>query len=487
MSISISDRVIAAPFNADQLASMRACFAAGWVDTLCDSPRNYEGVVQSDAIKECFAEAICTLENLLEHPALGAARARYHRPDLSDRAAVAILPVIQDSVPALKGWDAGQLTEVERAIVLKPLKTLVKKCCNAISLVCRAPSPVLNPEFGEAGRALQMLQVYWRVVLQLVGLVEGVPIWSSPYPVAALVVNLKDRVRLCTDILGEHAGSVAAEMQSLLGMLATGDAEGFAACKEFTREIVNSIENQLQPVAMQLSPHAYEQTAEEEIFLQWASQQIEGFRKISCSAFSALQDRYKQIVRSSPEQPAHHTGVSGRKPRMKAKAAEPFIMRRLLTHPHDTAVEVAKHVGCSTGLVAESNAWRLNRERLSIAEREGIDPRAVKLTVAAITEAGGSSRRQAHASKVTADDLDESLDRQDDELMRLIGERRKAHPKESLQAAASAVGCEPADVKRYDEALKRLMAEQEASAAEDSVIPGPDGVRPRQKWIPRTL
>jgi hypothetical protein len=188
-------------------------------------------------------------------------------------------------------------------------------------------------------------------------------------------------------------------------------------------------------------------------------------------------------------------GVDKSKPkgRVKRDVAEGLILQHLVRRPHDTAEEVAAAVGCSVGLVAESAAWRANRRRLEIAEKEGRDPKAVKLDVRAVTEVGGGKQAQMHASREAQEAQDAEIDAREKELFRRIGEYQAKHPDAAPQEVARALGCTAGDVERRQAMLERLLADQAESAEEEDGAEKfgkrkgrPDGEK-RQKWIRRQV
>jgi len=186
-------------------------------------------------------------------------------------------------------------------------------------------------------------------------------------------------------------------------------------------------------------------------------------------------------------------GKSKSKGRVKRDVAEGLILQHLVRRPHDTAEEVAAAVGCSVGLVAESPAWRANRRRLEIAEKEGRDPKAVKLDVRAVTEVGGSKRGQMHASREAQEAQDAEIDAREKELFRRIGEYQAKHPDAAPQEVARALGCTAGDVERRQAMLERLLADQAESAEEEDGAEKfgkrkgrPDGEN-RQRWIRRRV
>jgi len=186
-------------------------------------------------------------------------------------------------------------------------------------------------------------------------------------------------------------------------------------------------------------------------------------------------------------------GKPRRKGRVKRDVAEGLILQHLVRRPHDTAEEVAAAVGCSVGLVAESPAWRANRRRLEIAEKEGRDPKAVKLDVRAVTEDGGNRQAQMHAFREAQEAQDADIDAREKELFRRIGEYQAAHPDAAPQEVARALGCTAGDVERRQAMLERLLAEQSESAEEEDGAEKfgkrkgrPDGEN-RQRWIHRQV
>jgi len=173
------------------------------------------------------------------------------------------------------------------------------------------------------------------------------------------------------------------------------------------------------------------------------------------------------------------------KTRMKRAAAEPLILKHLLRRPNDSSRQVADAVGCSTGVVVESQAWRANRARLRVAEKEGRDPKAVDLDVAWINEHGASTGGQMHAFRLEQKGRDDEIDRRERELFKLIGEYRNAHPKATPSEVARVVGCTAGDVERHQVMLKYECTQQAESAAEEENVIGPDGRmkgKKKQKW-----
>ncbi|MCH8242448.1 MAG: hypothetical protein IH897_07550 [Planctomycetes bacterium] len=173
---------------------------------------------------------------------------------------------------------------------------------------------------------------------------------------------------------------------------------------------------------------------------------------------------------------------------MKREVAEPLIAERLSQRPHDTAAEVAAAVGCSVGVVVESTAWKLNRKRLKIAKREGIDPKAVKLTEAAVNAAGGGKMRQLHDHRQKAAAIDDQIDEGDRELARRIKEYQRDNPHATTQQVAGALGCSSGDVERRQATLDGLVAEQSADHLEDVDVEDPTTQSgTRRKWTPKRV
>jgi len=180
-----------------------------------------------------------------------------------------------------------------------------------------------------------------------------------------------------------------------------------------------------------------------------------------------------QSVNLMADQIARNASIPEQKPpkqRIKSEVVEPLIVAHLTRRPHNTAQQVAKQVGCSSGLVVQSKAWKLNRDRLAIAKREGIDPKAVKLDEEAVNAAGGSIRRQKHYHKERTEAIDNEIDARDQELGRRIGEYLEDHPGATPQQVASALrdlGCTAGDVERRQAVLEQLMKEQSDDQEED--------------------
>jgi hypothetical protein len=166
--------------------------------------------------------------------------------------------------------------------------------------------------------------------------------------------------------------------------------------------------------------------------------------------------------------------------RLSRKAAEPLIRQHLLRRPNDTAEEVAKAVGCSKGLVAESLAWKENRAAAQ-KDKRGRTPKAVELHEEVINADGGHSRRQSHAFRDAQDEVDEAIDREERALDMRIGAYLIEHPKASVQDIARAVGCTAGAVERRQAVLDRLIAQQVKSQAEEGGESAGKGKR--QKWV----
>ena len=190
---------------------------------------------------------------------------------------------------------------------------------------------------------------------------------------------------------------------------------------------------------------------------------------------------------------AEGKGKPARLSRLKRSAAEPLILEHLRRRPHDTAEEVATAVGCSVGLVAESAAWKGNRQRLRVAAKEGRDPKAVRLDPRIVNAAGGSVRTQYHASEEDEETIDKEVDRRQQVLAQRIGEYMKQHPEATPQKVAQALGCTAGEVERRQTVLDRLIADQVESAEQDEggkYAPGkpkrrPGDLPPRQ--VPRRV
>lgn len=207
-------------------------------------------------------------------------------------------------------------------------------------------------------------------------------------------------------------------------------------------------------------------------------------------ARKALQDQARQ-ARAAPPTPANVNIQAGainvtaptvtlagakaegkvkpaRRSRLKRSATQPLILEHLRRRPHDTAEEVATAVGCSVGLVAESAAWKANRQRLRVAAKEGRDPKAVRLDPRIVNTAGGSIRTQSHASEEDEEAIDKEVDRRQQVLAERIGEYLKQHPKATPQEVAQVLGCTAGEVERRQTVLDRLVADQVESAEEDA-------------------
>lgn len=147
---------------------------------------------------------------------------------------------------------------------------------------------------------------------------------------------------------------------------------------------------------------------------------------------------------------------------MKREDAHPLIARHLSGKPHMTVKEVASVVGCSTGVVGESPAWRVNRKRLKDAKTKNKDPIALPLEDY-LAEAGDDSKGgQIHGARLAEEERDNNIDARDQELFKRIGEYKKSHPDADTTAIAKAVGCTAGDVERRQAAIDRLTKEQAA-------------------------
>jgi hypothetical protein len=179
------------------------------------------------------------------------------------------------------------------------------------------------------------------------------------------------------------------------------------------------------------------------------------------------------------------TGRGAKKPaRVKREVANALILDHLKRKPHDTVAEVADAVKCSEGLVAESPAWRVTRERLKTARREGKDPKAVKLDLKAVNLAGGTKDSQVHRQREEQETRDVEVDARERELFRRIGEYQKANPTKSAHEVASALKCTAGDVERRQAMIDRLKAEQQKNAREDVNEPDLGTKRGRRrKWV----
>ncbi|MBI5865873.1 MAG: hypothetical protein HZB38_15500 [Planctomycetes bacterium] len=181
--------------------------------------------------------------------------------------------------------------------------------------------------------------------------------------------------------------------------------------------------------------------------------------------------------------------ASVRKPakeRMKREVAEPLIAQHLMQRPHDTAAQVAEKVGCSVGVVAESEAWKRNQTRLDGARKLGVDPKAVDLGY----RQGGEWKdgTELIPDERSADPADMAAEREE-ELFRRIGEYEKDHPDATPEQVARALrdfGCTAGDVERRQAVLNRLIAQQSDDHQEDVDVEDPDTKSgKRRKWVPK--
>ena len=164
--------------------------------------------------------------------------------------------------------------------------------------------------------------------------------------------------------------------------------------------------------------------------------------------------------------------------------AEPLIVEHLVRRPHDTAKQVSEEVGCSTGVVAESKAWKLNRKRLRVSKLAGTDPKAVKLDERAVNAVGGSRMRQLHDYRRQADGIVDEADQREQELFKRIGEYLNDHPAATPEQVALAVGCTAGDVESRQATLNRLVSEQVGDQQEDIAADDPNTkCGTRQKWV----
>ena len=190
-------------------------------------------------------------------------------------------------------------------------------------------------------------------------------------------------------------------------------------------------------------------------------------------------------VNMSGVKPPPDEGKSVRQSRMNLPAAESLVRQHLLRRPHDTAKTVAAAIGCSTGLVAKSGAWKANQHRLREAAKESRDPKAVRLDTRAVNEAGGNIRAQNHAAEEEKETLDAAIDRYYQGLLQRIGDYRRENPVASPAVVARALGCTVHDVNRWEAILTRLSVEQAQSAQEDDggrySDGGPRDVPPRKR------
>lgn len=177
-----------------------------------------------------------------------------------------------------------------------------------------------------------------------------------------------------------------------------------------------------------------------------------------------------------------------RRKRIKREVAEAAILEHLMSRPHDTVEEVADAVGCSTGVVGESPAWRLNQKRLKIAKKERRDPKAIPLDIKAVTTAGGRRHTQQHVHEEAESAIDEAIDRREKDLFGQIGAYYREHREATPVEAAEEVGCTRADVERWQAEIGRLTREQAESELEDTDTEDPDAKRgKRRKWVDKQV
>lgn len=155
-----------------------------------------------------------------------------------------------------------------------------------------------------------------------------------------------------------------------------------------------------------------------------------------------------------------------RKQRAPRERFYPSIVAHLAKKPHDTAAEVAAAVGCSTGVVGESPAWKANQQRLKDAAKVVRDPAALPL-VEYLAKSGASLTTQLHAHREEQAATDAAIDERERELFRQIAAYEEAHPDHGAQQVAKAVGCTAGDIERRQAMVARLTAEQERSRRED--------------------
>ena len=170
--------------------------------------------------------------------------------------------------------------------------------------------------------------------------------------------------------------------------------------------------------------------------------------------------------------------------RKKREVVQPLIADHLMRRPHDTAEQVAEAVGWSVGVVGESTAWKLNQQRLKIANRDAIDPKAVRLNERTVNAAGGNPRQQKHAAYQNSFDVAGEIDEREQELFRRIDEYQQEHPEATPQEIAAALGCTAGEVECRQAILDRLMAEQTEDHLEDVDVEDPESKRgTRRKWV----
>ncbi len=181
-----------------------------------------------------------------------------------------------------------------------------------------------------------------------------------------------------------------------------------------------------------------------------------------------IKDAAREVVRAQAEK-----GAGGTRPRVNRAAAEQQIMEHLIRRPHDTAADIASEIGCSKGLVVESQAWRANQRRLRVAKElkaktgRDIAPLALDLQDF-LNRAGDNPYSQLHEHRRAQEAIDDAIDRRDRELYRQIAEYERQHPNATPHEVARAVGCMAGDVERRRLQLNRLVQEQTASDREDN-------------------
>lgn len=175
------------------------------------------------------------------------------------------------------------------------------------------------------------------------------------------------------------------------------------------------------------------------------------------------------------------------KKRAQRAVVEPLVWQHLLRRPHDTATEVAEAAQCSTGMVVSTPGWQLNQQRLKVARKLGIDPKAIKLNECSITQAGSAPGSQLRHHRAQIEQLDTEIDAREESLYQQIAEYQRAHPEATAQQVAAALrdaGCTPGDVERRQALLNRLAAEQADDALEDQDEDDPESKRgTRRKWV----
>jgi hypothetical protein len=187
---------------------------------------------------------------------------------------------------------------------------------------------------------------------------------------------------------------------------------------------------------------------------------------------------------AQPSEPVTSARPTTRKRRPKAEVVHASVLEHLVRRPHDTAAEVAAAVQCGVGTVAEAPAWKLNRRRLEIARKCGIDPIGIALNERAVNEAGGSASAQARSHREATASLDESIDAQDQTLNGRIGAYQQDHPDATPQQVAAAVGCTAGEVERRQAMLTQLASEQANDHLEDTVVEDLNTQsQTRQQWV----